>query len=189
MRTCVLTLVFGLSTCTISHGALYEFTLGGSVTFAAGGDVPIGSPVTIRYTADSRDLHPDPQGGLYAASQATVEFPNFSIQTAGTVGPTFAVGLRDATTSQSLQYLTHSQGWGLNLGFAFPPQTLESDELPLTLPLAKASVASFYLFPIFHEWYAGNITSYTAVEIPEPSASLVLPMTIIALHARKRGVR
>jgi hypothetical protein len=151
--------------------------------------VPIGTPVTIRYTADSRDSDPDPRGAWYAASQATVEFPDFTIVTDGTFGLSFRVALGDGTSVQLLQYLTaFGTYWGMSIPFSFPAGTLTSDELPLTLPLANANLARFHLFPIVNDIYAGDITSYTAVEIPEPSVPLMLAAGSIALRVRKRIV-
>ncbi len=187
MPTRVLALIWiaSLAGYSPAHAAIYEFTLGGRVTFAALGDVPAGTPVTIRYTADSQDLAPDPGGGLYAAGQGTITFPNFTITTDGTVDPIFRVSLGSGSTVQLLQYLTYQGTWGMSLNFSFPAGTLTSDALPLTLPLANANLARFQVFPILHDWYAGNITSYTAVEIPEPSAALLL--LVVPLTRRNRS--
>ena len=169
-RTFALMLIASTALCGQARAALYEFTLGGRVTFAPLGDVPMGTLVTIRYTADSQDLEPSPGGGLYAASHATVEFPAFTIRTDAEIGPTFRISLGNGTSAQILQYLTWNGGsWGMNLGFAFPPGTLDSDSLPLTLPLSSADVSTFHLFPALHDRYAGDIISYSAVEAPEPS--------------------
>ena len=187
MRTLIPTLLILLSACASARAALYEFTLGGRVTYALFGDVPIGSRVTIRYTVDSQDLEPDPTGGLYAASQATIKFPDFTITTNGMEGPSFGVGL--GTSAQFVQYLTWRNGWGMSIPFAFPVGTLDTDALPLTLPLSEANVARFYVFPMLHDHYAGDITSYSAVEIPEPSAALLLLVTTLTVRGRARMSR
>jgi hypothetical protein len=171
-RTFALILIASAALCGHARAALYEFTLGGRVTFAPLGDVPIGTAVTIRYTADSQDLDPSPNDGLYSASQATVEFPTFAIQTDGMMGP----------------YLTwQNSNWGMSIPFSFPNGTFGSDALPLTLPLANANLARFHLFPLLHDLYAGDITSYTAVEIPEPSALAILLVGTLGVPWQRRA--
>jgi hypothetical protein len=187
-RTFALILIASAALCGQARAALYEFTLGGRVTYAPLGDVPIGTAVTIRYTADSQDLDPSPTDGLYAASQATVQFPTFTIQTDGMMGPDFGVSLGNGTSVQILQYLTwQNSNWGMSIPFSFPNGTFGSDALPLTLPLANANLARFHLFPLLHDLYAGDITSYTAVEIPEPSALAILLVGTLGVPWRRRA--
>jgi hypothetical protein len=184
-RTFALILIASAALCGQARAALYEFTLGGRVTYAPLGDVPIGTAVTIRYTADSQDLDPSPTDGLYAASQATVQFPTFTIQTDGMMGPDFGVSLGNGTSVQILQYLTwQNSSWGMSIPFSFPTKTLNSDALPLTLPLTDANLARFHLFPLLHDLYAGDITSYTAVEVPEPAALVILLVGSLGMRLR-----
>ncbi len=138
MRMFISTLILILSTCASADAALYEFTLRGFVTFAAAGDVPPGSPVTIRYIADSKDLAPSSLGGHYAASNATIQFPTFTLTMSG-LDPYFRVALGAGNTVDLLGYSTVDGFWDLTVPFSFPPGTLETDALPLSLPLEIAT--------------------------------------------------
>jgi hypothetical protein len=181
--------LLALVVCEPSYAGLYEFTIEGRVTFAAAGDVPAGTPVTIQYIADSEDLAPGtPNGGHYAASQATVRFPKFIIKTDG-IDPYFRVALGGGNTVDLLQYLSVFGHWNLSAGYSFPPGTLSSDALPLTLPLANANLATFHLAPGVNPYYSGNIISYTSIEIPEPLQLGVFPLAALLIAARYKRRR
>jgi hypothetical protein len=151
-----------------AEAALYEFTLRGVVTDAVFGDVPVGAPFTIRYMADSTDLSPDPTGGRFAATNATITFPDFTI-TADGAHPEVLVNIRDGVSIQSFSYGdTGGPNWSIGVSCAFPAGTISTDALPLFLPLSSALFARVRVFPILTPQYQGDITSYESVQVPEP---------------------
>ena len=177
MRTFISTLILSLSTCASAHAALYEFRLTGEVTYLLFNieGVQIGDRATIRYVVDSRDANPDPMGGFYAATGATILFPTLTIVTQDSAN--LGVALND-TGVDTIQYLRAGQGFGLDVSFKFPDGTLPSDAIPLALPLHSSIRRSFSVFQSSHDLYRGTITSYSSVEVPEPA---VVGLTLLLM--------
>lgn len=169
----------------MARAALYEFTLEGVVTFSAVASNPsVGDPVTIKYVADSTDLNPSSGYGRYAASGATMVLPHATLSPVSSgfleVGGAGIPGaLSRLDYSCGIQDPQTPVGWKLDIAMAFPEGTFESDALPLELPLASGVVRRFAVIPLFTEFFRGNITAYTSVEIPEPVGTTCLIMALV----------
>lgn len=176
-RTLPAILAVLLFTPFFASGGLYEFTFQGEVTYSILPEANVGDSVTIRYIADSTDLEPLPMTGEYAATNATIRFPGGTFVTEAGLGTRLSVNLFG--TLDTVAYLSHGNPYGIKLSFAFAGGTPQSDELPLTLPLLDANVATFHMFPASTDVIRGRITSYLGVEVPEPAALGVLLASIV----------
>jgi hypothetical protein len=169
-------------------GALHEFTLRGTVTSSDHVDVSVGEPFSITYVANSIDLDPSATLGRYSAARLTAVFPQTTIVNA--IGGSVSVELDASAGADSVRYLTVNPNVNLIVvDFSFPAGTLRSDELPRSLPLANATGAGFYwasIYPYFN--LAGDITSYTSTEVPEP-AYLKFVLLVCVYRNRTRRLR
>jgi hypothetical protein len=166
-----------LSCCTVALGSFHEFSLGGELIAGVGSP---GDPVNIRYVADSTDLNSASGYGSYAASAATYESTALSLTSIG-VAPSVSVYLNDPPGVDRVEYRHQDFHADFRVRFSFPAGTLTSDALPLTLPLATATSASFEVSYVAAVFAGGQITSYESVEVPDPSAAalLVLPIPLL----------
>jgi hypothetical protein len=155
-----------------AHAAFYEFTIQGQVTAAAGFDVSVGDPFTIRYVANSEDRVPMPTAGSYAATNAVGTFPSTVITAMGFDSEVF-VARPDVDGADRTAYRSDDLNYIFNVSFTFAPGTLTSDALPLALPLQDATSASLYLYD-FGPFVTGNLTSYSSREVPEPQIPALL---------------
>jgi hypothetical protein len=172
-----------------AQAALYEVTVEGNVTFALFLDVNVGDPFTVKYVVDSTDLVPEPNGGRYAASGAIVNFPGRTLMIGNTESH-FGVHLGGGTATDLAHYYTIQEDTllGVRITYQFPPNTFESDALPLSLPLSIATLKRFHLFQGLWDMYRGEVTSYTAVEVPEPHSIGIVTFVSLAFGAA-RGAR
>lgn len=175
--------VASLSACSLANAALYEFTLTGEVTLANWPSVNVGDPFTLRYMADSQDRNPVITMGGYAATSAVVTLPNTTIRSLGQF-----TGVRvdlNITHGDVIRYSsTDESPYDFYARLEFPGGTLGSDALPLTLPLESAESTLFFVWQFGPE-VRGTITSYVAVEVPEPSEIALLALLApLLLHRR-----
>ena len=73
----------------------------------------------------------------------------------------------------------------VQVDFRFPNGTLQSDELPLSLPLSIATFRRFHVLIGSMEVWRGDVSSYSVVEMPESSSALLL-MLVLSLMQRCR---
>jgi hypothetical protein len=175
-----------------AHAALYEFTLEGTVNYSLVPRPVVGEPFIIRYAADTQDLFPeDPGGGGYLATLPTVVFPESNAQIP--FEPSDEITLRVALYGAGVDIVSYqSRGvlgpsWNLTIGFVFPDGTLNSDALPLTLPL-ELGRSNVFMAPALLDHIRGDITSYSSVAIPEPSMTCAILLVTGSLTSR-RGSR
>jgi hypothetical protein len=157
-----------------SHAALYEFTVTGEVTFSVMPNVMVGDPFTIHYTADDRDLDTNPNLGTYAVGHAVAVFPNATLSDQGSQA-SFGVALGGTSDKAGYFSFLFNQRWLID--FNFPPGTLGSDVLPLSLPLPSATSTQFVVYD-FVALVVGTLNSYESAPIPEPSAIWTVPLML-----------
>jgi hypothetical protein len=162
---------------------MYEFTVKGEVSSSLVSNVTAGNPFTNRYTVDNTDLDPSPAAGSFAASVAVATFPHATLMAdQGFNYRRFDVhsgGAMDQAT-----YYAFGPNYLFSLDFKFPPGTLTSDALPLTLPLPDATSAEFSIYFFVHV-LRGSVNSYEGVLVPEPSVLVAAPTLLTLLrHCR-----
>jgi hypothetical protein len=157
-----------LSLGSFARAAPFQVALEGTVDFTLIPEVAVGDIARIRFTVDSEDLEPSPTFGKYLSSgTVTIDFPQTTL-IAGELGY-LQVKL---FFSDRISYLNTGQTLSFSMPLSFPDGTIPTDELPSAIPLSLATVNRFYVFPISNEIISGRITSYSAVPIPETSATV-----------------
>jgi hypothetical protein len=175
----LLSITICLVTCPLARGAMFEFTLEGTVTSEASPHVNVGDPFVIRYLADSTDLDPSPLTGRYSAGQAIATLPGTTISSPVSDG-LVSIFLNMPAGTDSADYESSSGNVALVAGFDFPSGTLTSDALPLALPLGSATTAQWVWYP-FRPGIVGRITSYSSIEVPEPGVGVTLAALMLSL--------
>jgi hypothetical protein len=182
-RNLIAVLIACLGLCASADAGAYEFTLTGEVTQANWANVNVGDPFTIRYTADSLDRNPAATVGAYLATPAVVTLPNATIRSLGPFNATAVYLFPDA---DQVRYTSEDDSlYTFLVRVRFPRGTLSSDALPLTLPMELAVSTDFYVWQFGPE-LRGTITSYTAVEVPEPGPGLVIGTLLLARLPHRR---
>ena len=166
------------------YAAFYEFTLQGTVSSSGLPDVSVGDPCTIWYVADPRDLAPDPAFGTYLATPAILTFPNATLSANPHVGSSITVNLVFGAI-QRVAYQNDGPFYGVGITLQLPQGTLDSDALPLTLPLSNAISATFGVSSAFNPVIVGTLTSYSSAEVPEPGAAVGLALLPLLLSRMK----
>jgi hypothetical protein len=163
---------------------LYAFEVKGRVVGGPMMDfyqVAIGDEIAFRYTLDSIDQNASSLGG-YLGTTAVFETPAGVFSGDPLQGGSFGV----QPFSQIVSYGSYMPGYPISLSLRFPPNTLMTDELPLTLPISTATTRSFFVHPFFSVpslW--GTITSYESRLVPEPSSLWLIGATCVALRRRR----
>jgi hypothetical protein len=167
------------------RAAYHQFTLQGHVTETSFyfPNIYVGDPFSVQYVVDSTDSDASPLRGRYAATHALFTFPNTSLTSNG-FGAGLLVDLDNPPDgTDRVTYSDGSLHWDWRIRFTFPPDTLASDALPLTLPLSMANSATFE-FVLFTPLLGAAMTSYSSIEVPEPAGALAA--LIVLLRARRR---
>jgi hypothetical protein len=154
--------------------AYYEFTVTGQVTQSASANIAVGDPFTLQYIATSVDSNPDPAFAIYPANKGVTTFPHETLAATDLASDVFVdLNLFGSDRTGYEDYDVNDE-YGFEIDF--PPGTLANDGFPLTLPLAQATLNQFQI-RYFSPLVTGTVTSYSAIQVPEPqlaSASLLL---------------
>ena len=167
-----------------ARAAYHQFTLKGVVTETSFffPSIYVGDPFTVQYVVDPTDSDTSPLRGRYAATHAQFTFPKTSLTSNG-FGAGLLVDLNNPDGTDRVTYADSSLHWDWRIAFVFPSDTLESDALPLTLPLSMANSATFE-FELFSRLLSADMTSYSSVEVPEPAAALGVLSVLIGSLGR-----
>jgi hypothetical protein len=163
-----------------ARGAVYRFELQGTVTYSQAPNPAAGEPVVITYFADSHDLSPAPDGGVYTVFETRILFPNLTLTGLDGGG---SIVVRQRSSFDSLAFDATIMGPAAYydlayLDFLFPAGTLANSSLPLELPLEFANLRRLQVGAPNARILA-QITSYRSTSIPEPKG----PATICLLLA------
>ena len=186
---------FGLLLCVVlpARATLYQFNLEGTITYVFPGQgVNIDDPVKIRFVADSTDRDPRPDSGMFDALPIELVLPTRTLTAAYTTPSRFDVRLF-GSSSDIIQYQTTIRdpfiSWNLLLDivFRFPDGTL-TDALPLSLPLGIAEGNRFSVSAFSpNDMYRGVVTSYTSVQVPDPTSVVGAPLCAgLLMRTRRR---
>jgi hypothetical protein len=131
-------------------------------------------------------LDPDPTFGRYRATLPVAVLPRTTIPASGFGDtPGVQIWLNSPFGTDEFYFGVGGPNTGYDLHAAFPVGTLQSDALPLTLPLNMALLPARWIVYDFGPGLGGTINSYSSVEVPEPHVFAILLAALLRRVGRK----
>ena len=168
-----------------SRATFVQFTVSGETTFSRVPSVSVGDPFEIKYVANAVDQNPSTNVGSFSATGLTIAFPNLTVSYP-TFAASVAVSLNNADGTDYVRYWNFFPNTFSWVWVVFPAGTLNSDALPLTLPISEATSADFLDYG-FGTQFQGDIHTYAGVEVPEPRVLHIGWPLLVALRRRHHG--
>jgi hypothetical protein len=171
---------------------LYEFALEGKVSYSVFGVNPaVGEPCIIRFVADSQDVEPHPGHGTFQVTPPIVTFPDSNTLLNFEPSELTRLGVNNENMSGTgIDFLFYQNlgalgvAFDLNVSLVFPDGVIQSDALPLTLPLALANSTNFRISSGLVDYARGRITGYSSVAVPEPWGGVFCILALAATFRR-----